>query len=57
MAGPREVLELKIQERPPSALKNVDGGPTGGAGAEDPGVPIINTKKRRRQTLWRYQSW
>jgi hypothetical protein len=27
MAGPREVSELKIQERPPSTLRNVDGAP------------------------------
>jgi hypothetical protein len=30
------VPELKIQERPPLTLRNVDGGPLGGAGVEDP---------------------
>jgi hypothetical protein len=38
MAGPWEVPELKIRERPPSTLRNVDGGPSKGAGAEDPGA-------------------
>jgi hypothetical protein len=28
--NPWEVPELEIQERPPSALKNIDGGPPGG---------------------------
>jgi hypothetical protein len=27
MTGPLEVMELEIQERPPSTLRNVDGGP------------------------------
>jgi hypothetical protein len=27
--GPWEVLELKIRERPPSMLRNVNGGPPG----------------------------
>jgi hypothetical protein len=44
MAGPRVVPEVKIQERPPSTLSNVDGGPPGGAGAGDPGAPTINIK-------------
>jgi hypothetical protein len=26
-AGPREVLEPEVRERPPSALRNIDGGP------------------------------
>jgi hypothetical protein len=30
------VSELTIRERPPSTLRNVDDGPTGGAGAGDP---------------------
>jgi hypothetical protein len=34
----------EIQERPLSMLKNVDGGPLGGA-VGDPGVPTINAKK------------
>jgi hypothetical protein len=38
MAGPREVPELEVRERPPSTLRNVDGGPPGGAGAEGPGA-------------------
>jgi hypothetical protein len=33
----------EIRERPPSMLRNIDGGPLGGA-AEDPGAPTINTK-------------
>jgi hypothetical protein len=39
--------EMKIQEHPPSTLRNVDGGLSGGAGAEDPAAPTINAKKRR----------
>jgi hypothetical protein len=31
--GPDEVLELVIRERPPSTLRNVDGGPSGNVGA------------------------
>jgi hypothetical protein len=31
---PREVPELEVRERPPSTLRNVDGGPPRGAGAE-----------------------
>jgi hypothetical protein len=27
MAGTREVPELEVQERPPSTLRNIDGGP------------------------------
>jgi hypothetical protein len=49
--SPREVLELEVQERPPSTLKNVDDGPPGGARAEDPGAPTINAKKRQWWTL------
>jgi hypothetical protein len=45
MAAAREVPELKIQERPPSMLRSVDGGPPGGAGAQDLGAPTINVKK------------
>jgi hypothetical protein len=41
------VPELKIWERPPSTLRNIDGGSPGGAGAEDLGAPTINAKKRR----------
>jgi hypothetical protein len=43
--GPREVPELKVRERPPSTLRNVDGGPPGGAGAGGPRAPTINAKK------------
>jgi hypothetical protein len=39
--------ELKIQERQPSTLRNVDGGPLGGAGAKDTRSPTINAKKHR----------
>jgi hypothetical protein len=46
MAGPREVLKLKILERPPPTLRNIDGGPLGDAGAGDPGASTINSKKR-----------
>jgi hypothetical protein len=48
MMGHREVPELKIREHPPSMLRNVDGGPPGGVGAEDPGAPTINAKNHRR---------
>jgi hypothetical protein len=48
--GPWEVLELKIRERPPSTLRNVNGGPLGGDGAEDPRAPTIDAKKRQRRT-------
>jgi hypothetical protein len=48
MAGPREVPELEVQERSPSTLRNIDGGPPEGAGAEGPGAPTINAKKH----LW-----
>jgi hypothetical protein len=53
---PWEVAELEIRERPPSTLRNVDGGPLGGARAEDPGASTINDKKRRRRAHGRYQS-
>jgi hypothetical protein len=49
MVGPREVLELKVRERLPLTLKNVDGRPLGGAGARGPGAPIMNAKKHRRR--------
>jgi hypothetical protein len=38
-----------IREHPPSTIRNVDGGPLGGAGAEDPGASTINAKKRRQR--------
>jgi hypothetical protein len=47
MVGHREVPELEIRKLPPSTLRNIDGGSPGGAGAEDPGAPTINAKKRR----------
>jgi hypothetical protein len=31
--GPREVPELEARARPPSTLRNVDGGPSRGVGA------------------------
>jgi hypothetical protein len=49
MADPREVPELEVCERPPSTLRNVNGGPLEGATAGGPGAPAINAKKRRRR--------
>jgi hypothetical protein len=46
MAGPREVPELEIPERPPPTLRNVDGRPLGGVEAEDSGAPTTNANKR-----------
>jgi hypothetical protein len=43
MAGPREVPELKVQERH-QQCENINGGPPGGAGAEGPRAPTINVK-------------
>jgi hypothetical protein len=43
------VPELKIRKRPPSTLRNVDGGPPRGAGAEDLRASTINAKKRQRR--------
>jgi hypothetical protein len=40
-----EVLELKIRERPPSTLRNIDDRPPGGVEAEDSGALTINVKK------------
>jgi hypothetical protein len=37
--------KLKIRERPPSTLRNVDCRPLGGAGVGGPGAPTINDKK------------
>jgi hypothetical protein len=37
-AGPREVPELEVSECPPSTLRNIDGGPPGGA--EDGGPKV-----------------
>jgi hypothetical protein len=56
MVGPREVPEPEVRERPPSTLRNVDGGPPGGAGAEGPGASIINAKKHRRRAPGRCRS-
>jgi hypothetical protein len=41
MVGLREVSELVIRERPPSTLRNIDGGPSGGAGAGDPELKAV----------------
>jgi hypothetical protein len=41
------VAEVKIRERPPALLRNVDGGSPGGARAEDPRAPTINAKKHQ----------
>jgi hypothetical protein len=46
--GSREVPELEVQERRPSTLRNVDGGPPAGAGAGGLGAPTVNAKKHRR---------
>jgi hypothetical protein len=35
------VPELEVRERPPSMLRNVDGGPLRGAGAGDPGAQCL----------------
>jgi hypothetical protein len=43
----------KIREHPPSTLRNVDGGASGGARAEDPGALTLNDKKRRQRALRR----
>jgi hypothetical protein len=51
MADPREVPELKVQERPPSTLRNIDGGAPGGARAGDPGAPTINAKNINGEPL------
>jgi hypothetical protein len=57
MVGPWEETELEIWERPPSTLRNIDGGPLRGAGAGDPGGSTINTKKRRQWALKSSWSW
>jgi hypothetical protein len=41
-----EVAVLEIRERPPSMLRNIDGGPLAGAD-EDLGAPTINANKCR----------
>jgi hypothetical protein len=43
MAGPQEVPELEVLESPRSMLRNVDGGPSGGAGAEDSGAQRLQS--------------
>jgi hypothetical protein len=43
MAGLREVPELKVREHPPLTLRNVDGGPPGGAGAGGPGAQRLRS--------------
>jgi hypothetical protein len=53
MAGPREVPEAKVRERPPSTLRNIDSGSPGGARAGDLGVPTINAKKVNGRPPWR----
>jgi hypothetical protein len=50
--APWEVPELEIRERPPSTLRNVNGGPLGGVGARDPGAATINAKKHQQQGPW-----
>jgi hypothetical protein len=46
--------ELKIRERPPSTLRNVNDGPLAGAGVEGPGASTINAKKRQRRGPGRF---
>jgi hypothetical protein len=43
MADPQDVLELEVQERPPSTLRNVNDGPPGGARANDPGAQRLRS--------------
>jgi hypothetical protein len=43
------VTKLKIRKRPPSMIRNINGGPSRGARAGDPGAPTINAKKRQRR--------
>jgi hypothetical protein len=38
-----------VLSHPPSTLRNVDGGPLGGAEAVDPRAATINAKKHRRR--------
>jgi hypothetical protein len=38
------VSEPKIRERPPLTLRNIDGGPLGGVGADDTGASTIKIK-------------
>jgi hypothetical protein len=56
-AGPLGVSELEFRECPPSTLRNVDDKPPGGAGAEAPRAPTINTKKHLRWASGRCRSW
>jgi hypothetical protein len=51
------VPELKVREQPPSTLRNIDGGPSGGVRAGGPGAPTINAKKRRQRAPGRCWSW
>jgi hypothetical protein len=48
MAGPWEVPELEIRERPPSMLRNVYGGPPGGAEAGDSGAQAFEARPSGR---------
>jgi hypothetical protein len=57
MAGPREVPELEVRERPLSTLRKVDGGPLGGVEAGDLGAPTNNAKKRRQHAPERCRRW
>jgi hypothetical protein len=45
--GPREVPELEVRMRPPSTLRNVDGGPPRGAGAGGSEVGDIDDRSPR----------
>jgi hypothetical protein len=56
MAGPQEVLAAGPAAATTKA-EDVDGGPLGGAEAEDLGTPITNAKKHRRRTPGTCRSW
>jgi hypothetical protein len=43
MVGPREVPELEVRERPPSTLRNIDGGPLRATRVEDPRVQRLQS--------------
>jgi hypothetical protein len=50
MTGPREVSEVEVRERPPSTLRNVDGGLPGGteAGLGFEGTQCLRSPPSRR---------
>jgi hypothetical protein len=52
MAGPREVMRLEIQKRPPPTLRNDDGGPPGGASAGDLGAQRLQSQPLKQGGEW-----